>query len=173
MRSTGETAAVRRRGEDSPTIAELVVRRRRGCIRARARRYEHNSGPFLRCLRANHRWFVVRLPPSLGCRPRRVPTFSGGWYGTRQPKGGGGLVPPGREKERKKENRHAKRETRDGTRTGSPPARAGFWKDDQGDRRGSPAPDKGHDRLAEPFVDRLGMKILFVCSHLTAFSLDR
>ena len=31
---------------------------------------------------------------------------------------------------------------------GSPPARAGFWKDDQGDRWGSPAPDKGHDRLA-------------------------
>ena len=35
-----------------------------------------------------------------------------------------------------------------GRRTGSPPARAGFWKDDQGDRWGSPAPDKGHDRLA-------------------------
>ena len=42
----------------------------------------------------------------------------------------------------------APRPTRDGTRTGSPPARAGFWKDDQGDRWGSPAPDKGHDRLA-------------------------
>ena len=40
------------------------------------------------------------------------------------------------------------RQTRDGTRTGSPPARAGFWKNDQGDRWGSPAPDKGHDRLA-------------------------
>ena len=38
--------------------------------------------------------------------------------------------------------------TRNGRRTGSPPARAGFWKDDQGDRWGSPAPDKGHDRLA-------------------------
>ena len=47
------------------------------------------------------------------------------------------------EKERKQT-----RQTRDGTRTRSPPARAGFWKDDQGDRWGSPAPDKGHDRLA-------------------------
>ena len=35
-----------------------------------------------------------------------------------------------------------------GRRTGSTPARAGFWKDDQGHRWGSPAPDKGHDRLA-------------------------
>ena len=49
--------------------------------------------------------------------------------------------------ERKKERKQT-RQTRDGTRTGSPPARAGFWKDDQGDRWGSPAPDKGHDRLA-------------------------
>ena len=49
--------------------------------------------------------------------------------------------------EKRKERKHT-RQTRDGTRTGSPPARAGFWKDDQGDRWGSPAPDKGHDRLA-------------------------
>ena len=49
---------------------------------------------------------------------------------------------------RKKKERKQTRQTRDGTRTGSPPARAGFWKDDQGDRWGSPAPDKGHDRLA-------------------------
>ena len=49
--------------------------------------------------------------------------------------------------ERKKERKQT-RQTRDGTRTRSPPARAGFWKDDQGDRWGSPAPDKGHDRLA-------------------------
>ena len=48
---------------------------------------------------------------------------------------------------RKKERKQT-RQTRDGTRTGSPPARAGFWKNDQGDRWGSPAPDKGHDRLA-------------------------
>ena len=52
-----------------------------------------------------------------------------------------------RRAERKKERKQT-RQTRDGTRTGSPPARAGFWKDDQGDRWGSPAPDKGHDRLA-------------------------
>ena len=37
----------------------------------------------------------------------------------------------------------------DNRQTGPPPpARAGFWKDDQGHRWGSPAPDKGHDRLA-------------------------
>ena len=29
------------------------------------------------------------------------------------------------------------------------PARAGFWKDDQGDRWGSPAPDKGHDSTVD------------------------
>ena len=46
--------------------------------------------------------------------------------------------------ERKKTERHEG----EGRRTGSTPARAGFWKDDQGDRWGSPAPDKGHDRLA-------------------------
>ena len=49
---------------------------------------------------------------------------------------------------KKEKERKQTRQTRDGTRTGSPPARAGFWKDDQGDRWGSPAPDKGHDRLA-------------------------
>ena len=49
---------------------------------------------------------------------------------------------------REEKERKQTRQTRDGTRTGSPPARAGFWKDDQGDRWGSPAPDKGHDRLA-------------------------
>ena len=49
---------------------------------------------------------------------------------------------------RSRKERKQTRQTRDGTRTGSPPARAGFWKDDQGDRWGSPAPDKGHDRLA-------------------------
>ena len=49
---------------------------------------------------------------------------------------------------KEKKERKQTRQTRDGTRTGSPPARAGFWKDDQGDRWGSPAPDKGHDRLA-------------------------
>ena len=38
--------------------------------------------------------------------------------------------------------------TRNGRRTGSPPARAGFWKVDQGHRGFSDAPDKGHDRLA-------------------------
>jgi len=46
---------------------------------------------------------------------------------------------------RKKERKQTP-QTRDGTRTGSPPARAGFWKDDQGDRWGSPAPDTGKAR---------------------------
>ena len=41
-------------------------------------------------------------------------------------------LPLASEKERKKEKQT--RQTRDGTRTGSPPARAGFWKDDQGHR---------------------------------------
>ena len=56
--------------------------------------------------------------------------------------------------QRKKERKQT-RQTRDGTRTGSPPARAGFWKNDQGDRWGSPAPDKKHkrhDRLARSAV---------------------
>ena len=53
----------------------------------------------------------------------------------RQAKGGMG----GRREKRKKERKQT-RQTRDGTRTRSPPARAGFWKDDQGDRWGSPAP---------------------------------
>ena len=34
----------------------------------------------------------------------------------------------------KRKERTQTRQTRDGTETGSPPARAGFWKDDQGDR---------------------------------------
>ena len=54
----------------------------------------------------------------------------------------------GRHAATRKKERKQTRQTRDGTRTGSPPARAGFWKNDQGDRWGSPAPDKGHDRLA-------------------------
>ena len=50
-------------------------------------------------------------------------------------------------KERKKENTQPKRGIGEED-PGSTPARAGFWKDGQGHRWGSPAPDKGHGRLA-------------------------
>ena len=61
--------------------------------------------------------------------------------------------PRARRRPRRSERRRKRKKTDSpnegwGGRTGSPPARAGFWKDDQGHRWGSPAPARGHDRLA-------------------------
>ena len=53
--------------------------------------------------------------------------------------------------ERKKERKQTNPDEGWGRRTGSPPARAGFWKDDQGDRWGSPAPNKGGSLSREFF----------------------